>query len=687
MLARALLWITPLALILLLLYSARTDLAPHAHRLVAAQWRHFESNPLPVDVIQQIYDMGVVDADNDGQLDLYTSNHNYRQFLFLNTGAGRYKDVLGEWKLDQSTSLPGVEQSWSQPRIERPGLYVYWVGDTLHLKFHAIEGLAPARGTVRLFNLATIVKNDGVVIEENVSRFGTIPETRLEISATRSSHLVLYLLTRGAPVNFRIDAPWARTNVFVGSNAILPAPYSGLTDVAAAKAGDTCASCLVFEMTLRDRHSMAWSDFNGDSLPDIFINRGALSGTLRSFPKPVRDQVGDEFLVSQGRGRFVDQARGFGLEKKDCSGRHVRWVDFDGDGRLDLFINCQERGNVAGAYPKQLYRQGADKRFDDVAAKVKLDLTDAQLVDMVWFDADGDGRIDLFTHEDTGYFLYRLVDGAYTRDQVHVGPFHRANEPGLRGNATDYWQFDGKLSVAAFDADGRLDVFVASKRGNVLLVNQGGGKFASVVPASLGLPSESVAATWVDYDNDGRMDLHVIPEGLFRQDPSGRFVRTRLLALPSAKYQSAVINWYDRDNDGDLDVVMALQENAALWRWWDKLYKGHDVKGKDNRFDWRILGYRNLAQEFNWLQLQLAGPPGNPEAIGAHVTLQKRFGQQATQVGSHEGSYLSHGHYRLYFGLGNEKGPLSLEIRWPDGTRQTLKDVAINQMLTVKHPG
>ena len=111
MLKRFIFWAIPLVLILALLYSTRTDISPHVQRLIAAEWRQFEPDPLPVDVITQIYDMGVVDADNDGQLDLYTANHNYRQLLLLNTGAGRYKDVLGEWKLDQSTSLPGVEQS------------------------------------------------------------------------------------------------------------------------------------------------------------------------------------------------------------------------------------------------------------------------------------------------------------------------------------------------------------------------------------------------------------------------------------------------------------------------------------------------------------------------------------------------------------------------------------------------
>lgn len=684
MLVRAIIWITPLLLVLALLYSARTDLEPYARRLAAAEWRQFAADPLPVEVITQIYDMGVVDADNDGQLDLYTANHNYEQFLFLNQGGGRYKDVLSEWKLDQSVSLPGIEQSKFPPRIERPGLYVYWVGDALHLQFHAIEGLAPVKGVARFYNRVEVVSNDGVEIRQDVTRPGAIPQTRLEFGASRSGHLVLFLDTRGAPVNFRIESPWARTATFVGRKGIVPQPYSGVVDAAAARAADTCAECLEFEMTLLDRHSMAWSDFNGDGVPDIFINRGALGGTLRLFPKAVHDEVGDELLVSEGRGRYRDRARESGIEKKDCSGRHARWVDFDRDGRLDLFINCQDRGVVRGGYPKQFYHQGPDRHFEDVAAKLKLELRDSELVDMVWFDADGDGVIDLFTHEDTGYFLYRLVDGVYIRERVHTGPFHRASVPGLKGDTSDYWQFDGKLSVADFNADGRLDVFVASKRGNVLLANEGGGKFRAVDPASIGLPAQSVAAAWVDFDNDGRMDLHVVPEGLFRQDPSGRFVRTGLLALPAAKYQAAIINWYDRDNDGALDVVIALQENASLWRWWDRLHKSSDVKGKDDRFDWAIQAYRNLNRGTHWLQLQLAGQAGNPEAIGARVTLTTPSGRQVRQVGSHDGAYLSQGHYRLYFGLGDTKGPLSLDILWPDGTAQSVTPVAVDQRLTVR---
>jgi hypothetical protein len=232
-----------------------------------------------------------------------------------------------------------------------------------------------------------------------------------------------------------------------------------------------------------------------------------------------------------------------------------------------------------------------------------------------------------------------------------------------------------------------LDVFVASKKGNVLLVNEGGGKFRSVDPVSVGLPAESVAAVWVDYDNDAAMDLHVVPDGIFRQDRPGHFTRTGLLALPADKYQAAVINWFDRDDDGFQDVVVALEDNASLWRWWERAYKKGDVRGQDDRFDWKVLAYRNRTQGAHWLQVQLVGLAGNPQAIGAAVTLVSPKGRQARQVGAHEGSYFSEGHYRLYFGLGAEKGPASLEIRWPDGRLQTLTGLPIDRLTTIRQPG
>lgn len=680
------LWIVLLALAAAAIYSARTDIEPYGRRLAAMEWRTFGKAPLPLDVIPQIYDMGIVDADGDGRLDIYAINHNYRQVLWLATPDGKFRDVVGAWHLDQSTALPGIEQSMTAPIVDKPGLYVYWLGDTLHVQFHGIDKLGPAKVTMRFFNVLTIVKNEAIVVRESVDKSGAIPQTRLDLTATRDGRLVIFSETRGTPVTVSVDAAWAAASTFVGAEGIVPRPYAGMSDNAAAPARQACPSCLSFEMTPRDRHSMAWSDLNHDGILDVFINRGALGGGLRDFPQSVRDQVSDEMLVSTAPGRFVDRAHELGFRKRDCSGRHVRWVDYDRDGLLDLFINCLDRGHAAGVFPKQFYRQGIDHRFEDVAATVKLDLPTHEIIDLAWFDTDGDDAVDLLTHEDTGIYLYRYVDGVFVRKLVHRPDFVRAAVAGLRGNTTDYWQFDGKLSVADFDNNGSLDVFVASKHGNVLLVNDGRGGFRSVRPASLGLPEASVAATWVDYDNDGSLDLHVVPDGLYRQVSPGRFERTDLLALPAKKYQAAIVNWFDRYNSGKLDVTIALQENAALWRWWERLYKSGDVKGRDDRFKWPVLAYRNLSPARHWLQLQLIGKAGNPEAIGAKVLLKTAAGRRLQQVGANEGSYLSQGHYRLSFGLGADAGPVELELVWPDGTHQTIRDVAVDRLLKLQQP-
>ena len=74
-------------------------------------------------------------------------------------------------------------------------------------------------------------------------------------------------------------------------------------------------------------------------------------------------------------------------------------------------------------------------------------------------------------------------------------------------------------------------------------------------------------------------------------------------------------------------------------------------------------------------------------AIGAAVAVNSGGRRQARQVGAHDGAYLSEGHYRLYYGLGSDKGPVELEIRWPDGTRQSVPGVAIDRKVKIQQPG
>ena len=653
----------------LLLYSARGDLKPSVIRLLSGEGNWFAVETPPIGMIPQIFDMGIVDANGDGLLDIYTSNHNYQQFLLLADGRGGYRNVVSEWGLDQSRSFPGWEQAEQAPDIDKAGLYIYWQDDTLHFRTHDLDKIGAVKGTFRIFSPVQVVRNDGFRIETRTSpaQSDSLSETITDFAASGDAHLMLYISSRGGPLTFDIGKSWPPANVYLGLQKVSPSAHA-------------------FSVALQDRHGMAWADINHDGQLDIFISRGAIGGTLREFPESIRRSIADELFVSEESHRFREASREAGIEKKDCSGRHVKWVDFDQDGLLDLYINCQDRGNVAGGYPKQLYRQDNKGHFGDVSAAVGLDIPQHQLIDFAWLDTDNDGDLDLLSHEDDGYFLYRNQGGKYAREFIYRAKFERADVKGLKGNTYDYWQFDGKLSLADFDSDGDLDAFTASKKGNVFLINNA-GDFKPLDPASLGLPVESVAAAWVDYNNDGRPDLHAVPEGLFSQNKGHKFEATGFLSLPAQKYQAAIINWFDRNNDGSMDVLIALEDNATLWRWWEKPFKSKDVKGKDDRFKWKILAYRNVGLKNHWLQLNLVGSAGNPQAIGARVTLATPEGQQTQEVGSNDGAFLSQGHYRLYFGLGRHAKVDAVKIRWPDGHLQELKDVTADKLLTIEQPG
>jgi hypothetical protein len=675
-----------LAAACLLLYSARDDLKPSVVRFLSDEGKWFAADDAPMNPIAQIFDLGVVDANQDGHLDIFTSNHNYQQYLWIADGHGRYTDKLNEWGLAQAKGFPGWEQSTQAPEPDRKGLYIYWQGDTIHI--HAQNADQATRIRLHIYSKVEVTANDGFQIAQRDTKAinKVVKETNLTVMAPGSGHLSLYIPTRGGPVSLAFEKGQNLAQVYIGGQKT--SPNRNQFELAMDEPRKAAWSDFVaFSLSLQDRHAMVWADYNDDGQLDLFTNRGAMGGSLREFPDHVRASVKDELLVSQGgQPKFTDITRAAGIEKRDCSGRHAKWVDFNQDGKLDLFINCLDRGNVAGAYGKQLYEQTAGGGLVNVAAQYGLDLPQYELNDLAWLDVDNDGDMDLVTHENTGFYVYRQQNGRFTREFMYRGKFERGDIAKLKGDTFDYWQFDGKLAFGDFDNDGDLDIFASSKKGNALLTNTG-GKYVPAELAARGLPAESVAAVWIDYDNDGRLDLHTVPEGLLRQNQDGSFVRTGMLEQRPKAYQAAIINWYDRDNDGNLDALVALEDNFTLWRWWQKPFKSKDVKdvrGKDDRFDWQVSSYRNLGGQGHWLQVNLIGSRGNPQAIGARVTLTTPYGRHTQTVGASEGSYLSQGHYRLYFGLGDQTSVPSIQVHWPDGRTAELRNVKANQLLTIR---
>lgn len=615
----------------------------------------FVDYPLPFQRADRLFDIGIVDANGDNRLDIYTSNHHFRQVLLLADGHGGYHDVLSAWGLDQSPAFPHAELSFSEPVVDRPGVYIYWIGTQFVIRAHELEDPAKWRGSMQVNDPIKLIKNEGFKRVAKHDQETSVSPTTIQFAPSTNAYLRLNPGGQGLPITFRFEQGANPSEIFVGLAKVSPRSQA-------------------FSLAMKDRHAMAWADYNNDGLLDIFIDRGALGGALRAYPEYIRSKIEDELLVSATPGRFVDVAQKAGIHKEDCSGRHARWLDINGDGLLDLFVNCYDRKHVKGSYPKQLYVQGRDGVLHDEAIAMGLGLPGRQLGSFSFFDLDDDGGLDLLTFEDEGLFLYRNKDGHFVREDV-LTRSSKGFEP-IGHSERNF--FDGKVSVADFDADGDLDAFSASNRGNVLMVDRR-GRLVAVNPEDVGLPATSLTANWVDYDNDGLPDLHLVPQGLFRQNKDHTFEREGLLDFPADQYHAAICSWFDMDNDGRIDVLMALNRNPNFRHWWQFSRK---KSGPSSSFD--IVALRNVGTTNHWLQLALVGKTGNRQAIGARVVVVTPEGSQAQEVGASEGSFWSQGHYRLYFGLGPHAKVNEIRIRWPDGHQQELKDVAADRLLSVQ---
>lgn len=557
-------------------------------------------------------DIGVVDYDQDGNLDVFSTNHLTRQLLLRGDGHGHgsFQDRLDAVRLNHTPDFPGWEEHDGTPSFSQPGLYVYRQGG---VALRAL-GTGTVSGEVRFLTPVTVSEAGGSQL--SLSRDTTRNPARnvVRFSIPSGSTLRLRPESSTLPTEVAIDPPFPLARVFVGPRAIRPPGRQ-------------------FGLYVNDRHGMAWADYNRDGQLDVFITRGGVSGNINRY----RGVIEDELMLRQGS-VFRDAIAGAGIRKGACRARGAAAVDFDRDGRLDVFAAC------FGDSPR-LHRQRPNGRFKDVSGRLRKARVHGHSVQ--WLDLDGRGGPELLVARKGRFVVYRRQRKRFQRVQRFRGR-HGSNVQ--------------KFTVADFDNDGHADVFAASRTGNTLLVNRR-GRLRPLNPGSVGLPRRALTANWVDYDNDGLSDLHLIPGGLYRHNGRGRFKRTGL-AQPTAPPVRAIANWFDFDNDGARDALLAVREQGGG----------------------RFTSLRLLANEVpvgRWLQVELEGTPANGQAVGAKVTARVR-GRTLTQwVGQSEGSHLSQGHYRLYFGLGSAPSA-RLKVRWPDGKVQRLGTVPADQLLRLR---
>ena len=256
---------------------------------------------------------------------------------------------------------------------------------------------------------------------------------------------------------------------------------------------------------------------------------------------------------------FVDVSEEVGVEVVGVT-RQPSFVDYDGDGDVDLFVALRDG-------PNRLYRNN-DGSFTDVTESSGIG-DPRRTVTAAWFDADRDGDLDLDLFvanqngDEDGFF--ENLGGRSFEDMAPRLGMHQPGRSESQGSVG--------TAVADFDNDGDLDLFVASYGPDLIWENQAPEVAFVMRSAGTGLDGDhhSVAAAAGDIDHDGWLDLYVgmyvsgvaeEPDYLYRNMGGGRF-ETVTPAAMLERGASHGVTWADFDRDGDLDLALANNDPTA----------------------------------------------------------------------------------------------------------------------------
>jgi hypothetical protein len=486
---------------------------------------------------------------------------------------------------------------------------------------------------------------------------------------------------------------------------------------------------------------VALLDYNNDGLLDIFlVNGGHIDSPMQTSENFNRhDPRYWNRLYRQNRdGTFTDVTAEAGLANAGDGnyGMGVAVGDYDNDGYPDLYVTSYGR-NI-------LYHNNGDGTFTDVTAKAGV-AGGGWSVSAGFFDYDNDGKLDLFV---TRYMEWDTKNSKDCGGNYHTycppGEFPRTTNILYhnRGDGTfeDVSERSGiaakkghglGVAFADYNGDGLTDIYVANDgMQQYLFRNNGNGTFKEVgLEAGAGLnvdggPLSGMGVVFQDYDNDGRPDVIVttLPRQtypVFHNEGNGTFSDQGLqtgVTMLSGVTSGWGVGLEDFDNDGQKDLfiaqghvldnvetidpslhylqptLLALNHNGRFERanpGTAALVAGRGAAFGDlNNDGWidvvtTVLGdhpqiFMNHSGTAHWLTITLHGTRSNRDGLGARVQVngQTRFATTA-------GSYESANDKRLHFGLGSVK-TAKVEVFWPLGSRQILKDVPADQFLEIR---
>ncbi|GAB6186736.1 CRTAC1 family protein [Thermopirellula anaerolimosa] len=423
-------------------------------------------------------------------------------------------------------------------------------------------------------------------------------------------------------------------------------------------------------------------DYDGDGFLDLYLNNFGPNVLYRN----------------NGNGTFTDVTETSGTANGTKVGAGCAFFDMDADGDLDLYVANYVKFDPAthrapivqgvvfypgplehDPEPDTLYRNHGDGTFTDVSEEAGIAAHAGTGMGMICFDADGDGRTDVFVANDgmANFLFLNRGDGRF--DEVG-GMF------GVAYDLAGLPQASMAPDVGDYDNDGWLDLIVTSyENESAMLYRNFEGRYFLDMSRRCGLdratlPHVTWGAPWADFDNDGDLDLFIAcghtEDNIQQRYPDGRYREPNLVLInlgdgrfadvsaecgpePPVVEASRGAGVADLDNDGDLDVVVLNSRRAPT------ILRNDSPPGN------------------HWLQLSLRGEPPNRFAVGAKVAVTCGGRTQFQEVHSGRG-YQSHWGFRLHFGLGGNTSADRIEVTWPSGKKERFQNAAADRHWTLQ---